>query len=78
MIASKPIICYYEGYQSIINEAKCGDFVEFGNTEALRRTLAKYTKLNANEIHEIGKRGKDFLLKNRTFSQLAIDYQSFF
>ena len=44
MIASKPIICYYEGYQSIINEAKCGDFVEFGNTEALRRTLAKYTQ----------------------------------
>ena len=41
-------------------------FVEFGNTEALDAS-AKYTKMNANEIHEIGKRGKDFYRRTEPF-----------
>tara|TARA_Y100000996_G_scaffold415532_1_gene410880 strand:+ start:5556 stop:6761 length:1206 start_codon:yes stop_codon:yes gene_type:complete len=78
MVASKPIICFYEGYKSILNEANCGEFVKYGDIKALKKIILKYSIMSDSELKKIGNRGKDFLLENRTFDKLALNYQSHF
>ena len=78
MIAAKPIICYYEGYQSIINEANCGEFVKFGDEAALEKTILKFIEMKEEEISKIGKRGKKYILEHSTFDKLALKYQHYF
>ncbi len=78
MIAAKPIICYYEGYQSIINEANCGEFVKFGDETALEKTILKFIEMKEEEISKIGKRGKKYILEHSTFDKLALKYQHYF
>ncbi|MEO7048990.1 MAG: glycosyltransferase family 4 protein [Ferruginibacter sp.] len=74
MHAAKPIICSYSGFQSMINEAKSGAFVEYGNAEALAEEILKYSKMHQNQLKEIGENGKKFLIENRTFDRLAAKY----
>ena len=74
MLASKPILASYSGYFSMINEAKCGDFVEAENTNELKKFILKYLNMSKNEIVCIGENGNKWLKKNRNFNKLASDY----
>lgn len=78
MYAARPIICSYSGFKSMINEAHCGSFVPFGDIEGLKNEILKYMNLPNSEIELIGKNGREFLLKNRTFDKLANDYAKLF
>lgn len=74
MYASKPIICSYEGFQSMINEANCGSFVKFNDEEQLVKAIKSYSKLNKSELVKIGERAKKFVTDNRRFDYLAAKY----
>lgn len=78
MYAEKPVICSFSGFQSMINEANSGTFVEYGNAKKLVDAILDYAKLDEEKITEIGKRGKKFLLENRTFDKLAEEYKNIF
>jgi glycosyltransferase involved in cell wall biosynthesis len=74
MCAGKPIIASYTGYQSMINEARCGSFVPAGDPMALKEELLSYAKLEESEIQKIGKRGRVWVVKNRSYKKLAEKY----
>mgnify|MGYP000672156266 CR=1 FL=1 len=75
MYAAKPIICSYSGFQSMVNEANSGSFVEYGNAQVLVEEILKYSRMSKQQLEEIGTNGKNFLIENRTFDKLALQYQ---
>ena len=78
MYAGKPILASYSGFQSLINDANCGEFVAAEDVKALADRILYYNSLPVNEIREIGKRGRDYVIQNRTFPVLACQYELVF
>jgi glycosyltransferase involved in cell wall biosynthesis len=78
MNAGRPIICSYDGYQSMINEAECGSFVEFGNIDLLCQEILRYKYMSKVDRKIMGERARDYLKQNRLFSKLSIEYQALF
>lgn len=74
MLAAKPIVASYSGYPSMINEADCGTFVAAGNASALQDEIRRYSRMTAEDREEIGTRGREWLLKRRSYTNLAQDY----
>ncbi|MDA9003864.1 glycosyltransferase [bacterium] len=76
MSAGKPIIASYDGFPSMINEAKCGEFIPAGDSDSIVHSIINYSKLPAQERAEIGERGRRWLFKNRLYKKLAENYYS--
>jgi glycosyltransferase involved in cell wall biosynthesis len=74
MMAGKPVVASYTGYQSMINEAKCGTFVPAGDMSALMLEVERYASMSKQERQLIGAKGRAWLLKNRQYKKLAEDY----
>lgn len=74
MLSGKPIIASYTGYPSMINEAECGSFIQAGNIDALRVEILRYYAMSDTEREKIGKRGRTWILGNRTYEKLAKNY----
>ncbi len=74
MMAGKPIVASYTGYPSMINEAACGTYVPAGNEDALKREINRYHNMSKDERYELGARGKVWLMQNRPYKKLAMDY----
>jgi glycosyltransferase involved in cell wall biosynthesis len=74
MNSARPIIVSYNGFKSIINEANCGLFIEADNPKLLASTISEMAKLPKETLDEMGMNGKNYLLKNLTYSQLAKKY----
>ncbi|MCA6516410.1 MAG: glycosyltransferase, partial [Chitinophagaceae bacterium] len=77
MMATKPILASYSGYQSMINEADCGFFVESENAIEIKNKLLHLIEIPKENLNVIGNRGYEWLLKNRTWKKLADDYIGF-
>jgi glycosyltransferase involved in cell wall biosynthesis len=78
MIAGKPIVASYSGYPSMVNEAQCGIFVPAKDVQALAMAIRAYEQLPKEQLESIGKRGKEWLLKNRTWDKIALQYRKLF
>jgi glycosyltransferase involved in cell wall biosynthesis len=74
MWSGKPIVASYSGYKSMINEADCGTFIQPGNVGALRREIERYYQMTSDERAGMGARGKSWLLANRQYKKLALEY----
>lgn len=74
MLAGKPIICSYSGFQSMINEADCGSFVKYNDVNLLSEKILEYYKMPKTELLEMGESAKKYVLQNRSFRKLAQDY----
>jgi glycosyltransferase involved in cell wall biosynthesis len=74
MLASKPIIASYSGYQSMVNEAKCGYFENTLNANHLKEKILNIVNLDENERKTLGENGKKWIYQNRQYSQLAKEY----
>jgi len=74
MFAEKPIIVCYNGYQSIINEAECGEFIPANKPELLADKILEYSKKDIVELMKIGKNGKNFLEKYMSYNLLTDKY----
>ncbi len=76
MYSSRPIIVSYNGYQSIINEANCGEFIEANNPNLLAEKIIEYSHKNKEELVNIGNNGQEYLLNNLSYSVLAKKYKA--
>jgi glycosyltransferase involved in cell wall biosynthesis len=74
MLSGKPIIASYTGFPSMINEAGCGSFVPAGDANAMAAEIRRLQQLIESERREIGKKGREWILKNRRYASLAADY----
>lgn len=74
MYACKPIICSYDGYQSMINEANCGAFVKYDDPIELANMILNYSQMSVEEFEQLGLNGQKYLFENRTFDVLANQY----
>lgn len=74
MYSGRPVIGSYSGFPSMIDEADCGEFVPAGDSQALVHCLQRWVKLSRQELDEIGKRGRQWVLNNRKYDRLADDY----
>jgi glycosyltransferase involved in cell wall biosynthesis len=78
MNAGRPIVCSFSGYQSMINESQSGTFVPFGNVELLTAEILRYKAISVEDRLEMGRRAQKYLMENRLFKKLSLDYQSYF
>lgn len=74
MFAAKPIIASYSGFQSMINEAGCGSFVPAEDEIALVNEINQYKSMPNDRLNEMGRKGYNWLIKNRTYDSLAGKY----
>lgn len=78
LASARPIICATSGYRSILEEAGCGEHIDFDDVPKLAQTILKYKQMDPAERHEIGMNGRRYLERNRTFDKLAAKYESLF
>lgn len=74
MLACKPIVASYTGFPSMIDEAQSGSFVPAGDADALSREIVRYAEMSADERATIGQNGRRWLLANRRYENLAVQY----
>lgn len=78
MSAGKPIICAFDGYRSMIDEADAGAFVPFGDARALADEIRRLRDLDRDQLRSMGARGRAFLEEHRSFELLAAEYARLF
>ncbi|MDA8976934.1 glycosyltransferase family 4 protein [Akkermansiaceae bacterium] len=74
MLAGKPILGSYSGYQSMINEAHCGWFVPAENVNAIVEKILEIRQMDWSCRREMGERGRAWLIRERQFDLLARKY----
>ncbi len=74
LMAARPVLASYSGYQSMLNEADCGEFVPAGDVSALCAAICRYAEMPAGTLHARGQSGRRWLLKNRRWDVLARQY----
>jgi glycosyltransferase involved in cell wall biosynthesis len=78
MLSAKPIIASYSGYPSMVNEAQCGIFVPAKDVSSLITAINDYSTMSKAQLSEIGQRGREWLIKNRPYNKIALEYCKFF
>ncbi len=74
MLSGKPVLASYTGYPSMVNEADCGLFVPAEDVVALSAAIDRFSKMPKEELNEMGRRGREWILTNRRFGNLASQY----
>ena len=74
MFSGRPILASHSGYQSMLNEADCGYFIPANDSDALVTTICSLSALPDAKLDEIGSRGRNWLLENRQYDKLALQY----
>jgi len=74
MLSGKPVLASYTGYPSMVNEADCGLFVPAEDVVALSAAIDRFSKMPKEELNEMGLRGREWILTNRRFDNLASQY----
>ena len=74
MLAAKPIIASYSGYQSMLNESKSGVFIPVGSSVDIINSINYYSLLDKTERQLIGNAGRDWIKANLSYEKLAINY----
>lgn len=71
MLAGRPIIASFSGRRSMINEARCGSFVEAENPEMLAAEIVRYSARSNDELNQEGFKGYTWVLENRHYDNLG-------
>ena len=71
MMVGKPIIQAINAGNDMVSEAGCGITIEPENTSAIVSAINSLTSLSENDLLEIGKKGKEYCLKNHDYKVLA-------
>ena len=74
MLSGKPIIASYSGFPSMVNDACCGSFVPSGSVIDLKNEILRFYRMSDYQRRSIGARGREWLLDNRRYKTLALDY----
>lgn len=74
MALGRPVIAEYSGHKSMINEARCGIFVNPGDSVGLRNAIENFRDLAPSRREQIGKRGRRWIRANHSYGSLARRY----
>lgn len=74
MMAERPIIQAIEAGNNLVEEAKCGIYVEPDNTEAIAKAILRLKNSEKNILFEYGQNGKKYVLENHTYDVLAMQF----
>lgn len=78
MLAEKPILDSNNHIKDPVEMSGCGIIVEPDSAEAIRDGALMLYKMSKAERHEMGKKGKEYLLTNHSLEKLADDYIKLF
>jgi glycosyltransferase involved in cell wall biosynthesis len=67
MLSGKPIVASFSGFESMINEAKCGFFVPAEDPHALSSKVLDLFRMPSEELASIGLLGHDWIVSNRNY-----------
>ncbi|MEL3902710.1 MAG: glycosyltransferase family 4 protein [Treponema phagedenis] len=76
MMAAKPIVNAIKAGNDPISEAGCGITVEPENPQAIADGIMKLAKLTDQERQAMGKKGREYILKNNVYSVLVQKFLS--
>ncbi len=77
MLSGVPILVSYNGFQSIINEANCGFFIDAENTELFANKIYQISKMEKSELTKMGERGRVYAMKHLNYDSLGDELLSF-
>jgi len=77
MLSGVPILVSFDGYQSIINEAGCGFFIEAENIELFANKIRQISKMSKSELTIMGERGRAYAMKHLNFDTLGDELLNF-
>lgn len=76
MIAARPIIKAIKASNDPVTESGCGLTVEPENPQSIADGILKLVSLSEEERIEMGKKGREYILKNQTYDILAKKFLS--
>ena len=71
MMSSKPILWASSSSNDIVAASYCGFTVSSGDVDGLKSQLLNIYVMNADELSELGRNGKTYILEHYTYSKLA-------
>lgn len=74
MMAGKPVVASYGGYQSMLNEANAGVFIPTNDDEAIVRAIEHYNSLDQSERIACGARGRKWIEEHHKYENIARNY----
>lgn len=74
MMASKPIVASYSGYQSMINEANAGIFVTTNDVDSIVKAITLFRDMPRDERNAYGSRGRKWVEENHSYKALALSF----
>jgi glycosyltransferase involved in cell wall biosynthesis len=78
MLASKPILMSYSGYQTIVQELNNGIVVEAANINKLVEAILNMSKMTDSELSIMGKRGYEYLTKSLSWKSIVFENSDLF
>lgn len=76
MLSGRPVIGAYAGFPSMVSDAKSGVFIDPDDDAALVQSLLDFRRNSATELDEMGARGRAWILKHRSYSNLSTAYMA--
>ena len=55
----------------MINESDCGEFIMPNDSDELLKKIYKYKNMSTKKREKIGKKGKKWILENRSYKKLS-------
>lgn len=77
MLSARPILVAFNGYQSMINEAQCGWFVEANNPGKMAEKILEISKMDKTILDQMGRNGKEWVMNNCEYNRLGRNLLSF-
>jgi len=71
MLSARPVLVALGGQTCIVGDAGCGIFVRPEDKEALKKGILEFYKKSPEELDEMGRKGREYLLSNLTYPYLA-------
>lgn len=71
MMAGKPIVQAIDAGNNLVEEANCGLYAKPENIESIKDAILKIKELSTDKREELGRNGKEFVLKYHTYTVLS-------
>lgn len=71
MMGSLPIICAITAPENPISESGCGIMIESGDVDGIVSAIYEIRDMSADKRHQMGIRGKEYILRTSTYQILA-------
>ncbi|WP_415890281.1 glycosyltransferase family 4 protein [Neptuniibacter sp. SY11_33] len=76
MLAARPSLFIYDGYDDMVSAAKCGFFINTFKPSKIALEIDRIAKTPKGTLAEMGEAGRRWLLSRRKYSVLAGNYES--